>query len=51
MILLRIDMVIEHILQLLKQMMGLLKRKTGLNWYSIPVNQNVKFEVYRWKKN
>jgi hypothetical protein len=30
---------------------GFIEEKTGLNWYSIPVNQNVKFEVYRWKKN
>lgn len=29
---------------------GFIEEKTGLNWYAIPINQNVKVEVYRWKK-
>ena len=28
---------------------GFIEEKTGLNWYVIPINQNVKVEVYRWK--
>jgi hypothetical protein len=29
---------------------GFIEEKTGLNWYVTPINQNVKVEVYRWKK-